>query len=336
MHNRYDRDYDGEDSFWGRRDDRDVREQRAFYRDEADSRYGERSERAWRAGDDPERHEAPRQSWARRGPAGSGYAQPRVAAHDRLHDEAPYGGERPRSAYRPPPERYGERGRTSSPYAWEDHYPRHRYSEPHHRAESERPHPSHHSDAREPYQPQVWTRDPSGPGHEGYGYDRSARYGEGSVHFRPDRESSREWRRPNSDTWRRWSPNIEGQRRLASQYGKGPKGYVRSDERIREDVCDRLSDDDEVDASDISVSVKAGEVLLEGTVVDRHCKHRAEDIAESVSGVRDVANRLKTRKSLMHELGDKLTGDDATEHRGHTGSGTKNSPQIGAKTAQSH
>ena len=52
--------------------------------------------------------------------------------------------------------------------------------------------------------------------------------------------------------------------------GKGPRGYVRSDERIKEDVSDRLSMDDETDASDITVTVSQGEVTLEGTVPDRH------------------------------------------------------------------
>ena len=37
--------------------------------------------------------------------------------------------------------------------------------------------------------------------------------------------------------------------------GRGPKGYTRSDERIREDVNDRLSDDPFVDASEIEVMV---------------------------------------------------------------------------------
>ena len=87
--------------------------------------------------------------------------------------------------------------------------------------------------------------------------------------------------------------------RSSGHSGKGPKGYTRSDERIREDVSDRLSDDDEVDASDITVTVSNAEVRLEGSVSDRHSKHRAEDIAESVSGVRDVSNHLRTRKTSV-------------------------------------
>lgn len=74
--------------------------------------------------------------------------------------------------------------------------------------------------------------------------------------------------------------------------GRAPKGYVRSDERIREDICDRLSEERRVDASDISVSVRDGIVTLEGSIADRPQKHRAEDIADTCSGVKDVRNYL--------------------------------------------
>ena len=80
----------------------------------------------------------------------------------------------------------------------------------------------------------------------------------------------------------------EGQHR-----GKGPKGYRRSDERIMEEVNDRLADDPHVDACEIEVSVQNGDITLTGTIDDRHAKRRAEDIAESVSGVRNVENRLR-------------------------------------------
>lgn len=42
--------------------------------------------------------------------------------------------------------------------------------------------------------------------------------------------------------------------------GKGPKNYTRSEERIREDVSDKLSEDSFLDASAIEVSVQDGEV----------------------------------------------------------------------------
>lgn len=75
--------------------------------------------------------------------------------------------------------------------------------------------------------------------------------------------------------------------------GKGPKGYTRSDERIREDISDRLSDADDVDASEIEVTVSNGEVTLSGTVNDRYEKRRAEECAEQVSGVINVENRIR-------------------------------------------
>lgn len=74
--------------------------------------------------------------------------------------------------------------------------------------------------------------------------------------------------------------------------GRGPKGYTRSDERIREDVCDRLSWNDEVDATDITVRVQSGEVTLEGSVETRRMKRLAEDIAEDVPGVLTADTRI--------------------------------------------
>lgn len=75
--------------------------------------------------------------------------------------------------------------------------------------------------------------------------------------------------------------------------GRGPKGYVRSDDRIWEEVNERLEQDGEIDATEVTVRVSAGEVTLEGTVDDRRSKRLAEDLAESVRGVREVQNRLR-------------------------------------------
>lgn len=75
--------------------------------------------------------------------------------------------------------------------------------------------------------------------------------------------------------------------------GRGPRNYRRSDERIHEDVCDRLTEDAFVDASEISVRVENGEVTLAGTVPSRDQKWRAEECAERVAGVHDVINQLR-------------------------------------------
>ena len=84
------------------------------------------------------------------------------------------------------------------------------------------------------------------------------------------------------------------------------QGYTRSDERIREDVNDRLTDDPHIDAYDIEVSVSSGEVTLTGTVFERFGKCHAEDIADRVSGVRHVQNNL--RVSERSSTGDKNVG----------------------------
>jgi hypothetical protein len=75
--------------------------------------------------------------------------------------------------------------------------------------------------------------------------------------------------------------------------GRGPKGYVRPDERIADDIIGRLTDDDRIDASEILVMVEAGVVTLTGNVPARGMKHRAEDIAADASGVKDVRNTIR-------------------------------------------
>lgn len=75
--------------------------------------------------------------------------------------------------------------------------------------------------------------------------------------------------------------------------GRGPKSYTRSDDRILEDVNDRLSDDGHIDASDIEVEVKDGEVTLSGHVASRFAKRHAEDLTWLVSGVKQCQNNLR-------------------------------------------
>lgn len=77
--------------------------------------------------------------------------------------------------------------------------------------------------------------------------------------------------------------------------GRGPRGWRRSDERIRDDVNDRLTQHGMIDASEIEVEVRDGEVMLRGTVDERRQKRMAEDVAESVLGVQDVNNQLRVK-----------------------------------------
>lgn len=73
----------------------------------------------------------------------------------------------------------------------------------------------------------------------------------------------------------------------------GPKGYVRSDERIHDDLCGRLAYSDRLDVHDVEVTVSGGVVALSGTVEDRWQKYCIEEIADHVLGVKDVDNRIR-------------------------------------------
>jgi hypothetical protein len=79
--------------------------------------------------------------------------------------------------------------------------------------------------------------------------------------------------------------------------GVGPQGWRRSDDSIREDVCEALTHHPSLDATEIEVTVKDSEVTLEGTVRDRPSKHLAETLCERCRGVEDVHNHLTVRKN---------------------------------------
>jgi len=83
--------------------------------------------------------------------------------------------------------------------------------------------------------------------------------------------------------------------------GRGPRGYQRSDERIREELHDRLTAHGHVDATDIECQVANGEVTLTGYVSSRRAKHLAEDVAGDIAGVRDVHNQLRIRTNAGEE-----------------------------------
>jgi hypothetical protein len=83
--------------------------------------------------------------------------------------------------------------------------------------------------------------------------------------------------------------------------GKGPQGWNRSKERIMEDVCERMAQHGQLDASNIRVDVNDGQVTLSGYVTSRREKRIAEDVAESVWGVNDVNNQIRVAESMPNE-----------------------------------
>jgi osmotically-inducible protein OsmY len=103
------------------------------------------------------------------------------------------------------------------------------------------------------------------------------------------------------------------------QPGTGSKGSTRSDELIRDDVCRRLSWNDELDATDIAVRVESGEVLLEGSTPTRHMKRLAHELADDVPGVLEVFNTVRARQPVLTELRELISGRNRHEHYANTG-----------------
>jgi hypothetical protein len=113
--------------------------------------------------------------------------------------------------------------------------------------------------------------------------------------------------------------------------GMGPKSYTRSDERVLEDINERLTEDDYLDASDITVRCVNGVITLEGTVADRWMKHRAEDLADASSGVKQVDNRIQVQSQSARMGSEQKAGESASAQSrssrpaGSTGTTTRGS-----------
>lgn len=84
----------------------------------------------------------------------------------------------------------------------------------------------------------------------------------------------------------------------ASHRGKGPRGYRPTDERLRERVCERLTDDPFIDATYIDVSVANGEVTLSGSVTTRRMRFAAEDALAGIPGIAAIHNSIQIRGSM--------------------------------------
>lgn len=140
-------------------------------------------------------------------------------------------------------------------------------------------------------QSQGWGRSSSGGGGQGM-------WGRGGPGEGTSGERRGEWENQNSG-----SSYAGGHSGLWGQSGQGetsrfraPKGYTRSDERIREEVCDTLGRNGRVDPSEIEVQVKDGEVTLSGTIDRLQNKHQIETMVHSVSGVKDVTNNIRIKR----------------------------------------
>jgi osmotically-inducible protein OsmY len=153
-------------------------------------------------------------------------------------------------------------------------------------------------------------------GWSGSGHLSGGRYGSRSDYGNRDRD----WWDRATDEVSSWfgDKDAERRRQMDEHRGRGPKNYSRSDERIREDVSDRLTDNPLVDASEIEVTVSNQEVTLSGTVRTRQQRRLAEDCAESVSGVKHVQNNIRVKDQPLGSRQPGSTGGPTTFGSGGT------------------
>lgn len=125
------------------------------------------------------------------------------------------------------------------------------------------------------------------------GQSRSGEYGRGGWNDDMGYFGADMW---NRDIQNRRNRNMRGGDMMGDERnfaGRGPRGYSRSPERIREEVCEFITDDPQIDASHIELKVlDDGVVELSGEVDSRRTKRRIEDCCDSVRGVKDVRNNL--------------------------------------------
>lgn len=89
--------------------------------------------------------------------------------------------------------------------------------------------------------------------------------------------------------------SFTGQRGNSSFAGVGPKQYRRTDERITDDVVEKLTADPRIDASQIEVRVRDGIVTMSGYVPERMQRLAAEQMIDRIGGVVDITNDLRVQ-----------------------------------------
>ncbi len=140
--------------------------------------------------------------------------------------------------------------------------------------------------------------------------DRSGinRYGEESI--RPDtvqdKDGMRHSRTGTLDHGIPWSRDPRSESFSEKHHiGKGPRNFSRSDELLKEEVCEAFLRSSVLDPSEMNVSVEKGVVTLEGHVRNKEDKYLAEDLALDIAGVKDVMNLLSKGK---FDVGDEPGG----------------------------
>ena len=94
----------------------------------------------------------------------------------------------------------------------------------------------------------------------------------------------------------RWRERASGRQEQQEQRGGGERRIGqrrRPDAALAQELQEILTKDPELDATEIEVEVEGGAVTLRGVVDSTDARLLAEELVESVTGVREVHNNLK-------------------------------------------
>jgi hypothetical protein len=159
--------------------------------------------------------------------------------------------------------------------------------------------------------------EPSGGRGPSWGHDEGAfggsRFGGGSS-----RQAGSDYEGMSAPRWNEGTGENQGRQGQTGQgqfTGRGPRNYKRGDDRIEEDINERLTQHGTIDATDIEVTVQNGEVTLKGHVDNRQAKRLAEEVAESVSGVKDVNNQIKVQQNRGESSGESQTSGKSQQRK---------------------
>lgn len=204
---------------------------------------------------------------------------------------------------------------------------------------------SEHDWSRSDNDRDMWSRQRGGYGSRFEAGMRDFGERSGYSYGGPRDTGSYDYSQPGDERSRGQSQRSSGQRtpyfgttssQRRQHWGHGPKGYKRSDERIREDVCDALMMHPDIDASELEIRVSDGEVTLSGTVQDRSDKFLAEQLSEGIAGVRDVTNSIRVQREHDRESGQTTgqTSSEASQRGARSGSQASSNVSQGGSSSQ--
>jgi hypothetical protein len=104
---------------------------------------------------------------------------------------------------------------------------------------------------------------------------------------------------------------------------------------MKEDISERLMESHYIDCSDVSVDVRGGKVVLEGSVPVRSMKHAIEDLVDACPGVQDIDNRVRVAGAMSQSQSQSSVGSQSSPQTGVANSSSPSGSASGTTTSGS-